>query len=118
MDEETGLFIQERGLDILAKHKGGFQFTNTFFPYTSGEVGPYYVQSGVVQNDGLDYLHAIGDMSALVERTLGADRLQDCLQKFVISGGETRDWIFSGPVAVDLSKRHSVSIPHIMLYKD
>lgn len=106
--------IQERGLDILAKHKGGFQFTNTFFPYTSGEVGPYYVQSGNVQNDGLDYLQAIEDMAYSIERNIP----REILDKIVISGGETRDWIFSNPVSVELSKRLNQSVPHVMLYKD
>ena len=115
MDEKPdNAFIQQRGLDILARHKGGFQFTNTFFPYTSGEIGPYYVQSGVVQNDGMDYYHAISDMSALVERTI----CRDCLSQIVISGGETRDWIFSNPVSVHLSREHNKSIPSVMLYKD
>ena len=109
MDDGTSRkTMQERGLDILAKHKGGFQFTNTFFPYTSCEIGPYYVQSGVVQNDGADFITAINDMAYLVKNTVGSDRLAQA----VISGGETRDWIFSPPVAFGLSR------PHIMLYKD
>lgn len=100
--------IQERGLDILSKHKGGFQFTNTFFSYTSAEIGPYYVQSGVVQNDGKDYVTAVNDMASLIEDAVGTERLS----KAVISGGETRDWIFSGPVA------YKLGLPHLMLYKD
>lgn len=98
--------IQQRGLDILCKHKGGFQFTTAFFPYTSGEIGPYYVQSGVVQNDGEDYEKAIDDMSELICSTIGAK-----VSDMVISGGETRDWIFSLPIALQLCQ------PHVMLYK-
>lgn len=108
MDAVDRKSMQERGLNVLARHKGGFQFTNTFFPYTSGEIGPYYVQSGVVQNDGHDYNGAIDDMSELVRSAVGEKRVGG----IIISGGETRDWIFSLPVALKLYR------PHVMLYND
>ena len=97
--------IQERNLDILVANKG-FAFTNTFFPYTSGQIGPYYIQSGVVMNNGKDYVSAVGDMTILILDTIRLHEVD------VISGGETRDWIFSGPVSNKLQK------PHAMLYKN
>ena len=98
---------QKRNLDILVKNKG-FQFTDTFFPYTSGEIGPYYVQSGVVMNNGLDYSQAVEDMTELVSNTIDTYANKNV----VITGGETRDWIFSNPVAIQLGLDSS------MIYKN
>jgi len=99
--------LQERNLGILAKNKG-FQFTSTFFPYASGQIGPYYVQSGVVQANGQDYSDAVNAMRLLVENVerFSGDEFD------VISGGESRDWMFSMPVAVDMER------PQAMIYKD
>ena len=98
--------IQKRNLIALANSPGSFQFTRTFFPYTSGEIGPYYVQSAGIMANGDAYAAACHDMAILVKQTLG--------EKYtgVISGGESRDWIFSGPVAEKLC------LPHTMIYKD
>lgn len=98
--------VQKRNLIALAKSPGGFQFTRTFFPYTSGEIGPYYVQSAGIMADGAAYAAACHDMATLVKQTLGEGYAG------VISGGESRDWIFSGPVAERLQ------LPHTMIYKD
>lgn len=110
IDADSAKKMQERGLSALAKHKGGFQFTDVFFPYTSGQIGPYYVQSGVVQCDCLDFNAAIQDMCTLL-RSEGYHQ-SDSPIGLVISGGETRDWIFSIPCALGLG------LPHVMLYKD
>jgi orotate phosphoribosyltransferase len=86
----------------------GFQFTDTFFPYTSGEIGPYYVQSAAIQKNGDDFYQACKDMTDLVKTcTCIAPRNFN-----VISGGETRDWMFSFPISIDLK------VPHAMLYKN
>ena len=98
--------IQRAGLGILSRHKGGFQFTNTFFPYTSGEIGPYYVQAGVVQNNATDYSNATQSMTEIVRPYVKPGVID------IIAGGESRDWIFSFVVARELG------LPHIMLYKD
>lgn len=95
--------LQEKHLKILSRN-GAFQFTETFFPYTSGEIGPYYVQSAVVLKNGEDYRSSIADMGKLV-REVGYN-------PEVISGGESRDWIFSFPIAADMG------LPHMMIYKD
>jgi orotate phosphoribosyltransferase len=97
--------MQKRNLDNLAKSPGGFQFTRTFFPYTSSEIGPYYVQSAAIMSNGPAYSMACKDMAELVKGTIGEDF------KGVISGGESRDWCFSGNVAQILE------LPHTMIYK-
>lgn len=106
--------VQTRNLLALAKSPDGFQFTNTFFPYTSGEIGSYYVQSGGILHDGKAYQQACRDIAHLVELTLGSkDRFGDLPDKeIVISGGESRDWMFSGPVAQILG------LAYTKIYKD
>lgn len=104
MDEAKEV-IQERNLLRLIKN-GAFKFTDTFFPYTSGEIGPYYVSSEVVQADGHDYWGAIGDMEDLILDIIPKQEID------IISGGESRDWVFSFPIAADFAK------PHFMIYKD
>lgn len=99
--------IQIRNLAALAKSKGGFQFTDTFFPYTSGEIGPYYVQSAGIMEDGEAYSQACNDIVTIMNRVTNKD-----YDNTVISGGESRDWIFSFPIAQILG------IPHFMIYKD
>lgn len=93
--------MQELGLMTLAANDG-FQFTKTFFPYTSGKIGPYYVQSAVVQINGADYVAAVQALRDLV--------LESSAE--VISGGESRDWIFSNPVSV------LMGLPHATIYKN
>ena len=99
------LKLQELNLENLLK-TSAFQFIdkNTpWFAYTSGQIGPYYVQSTTIEKDGEAYAIAIESIVEIVR----AD-----IKKFdAISGGETRDWDFSNPVAVALQK------PHIKIYK-
>jgi orotate phosphoribosyltransferase len=97
--------MQKRNLSALAKSPGGFQFTRTFVPYTSYEIGPYYVQSAAIMSNGLAYAIACSDIANLVKETLGEEF------KGIISGGESRDWCFSGNVAQILQ------MPHTMIYK-
>ena len=96
----------KKHLDILCRNNA-FEFTQTFFPYTSGQIGNYYVQSAVIMKQGSDFAEAIKDMKELVVYNTRAYS-----DNLVISGGETRDWIFSFPVAAGLQK------PHVMIYKD
>ncbi|GEM_PF-1009667 len=96
---------QIRNLAALAKSPGGFQFTRTFFPYTSGEIGPYYVQSAAIMHDGEAYSMACHDLANMIKAYVGEEF------KGMISGGESRDWCFSGPVAQILQR------PHVMIYK-
>lgn len=78
--------------------------TTPWFPYTSGQIGPYYVQSVCVERDGAKYARAVKSLIELIRAEIGAFD--------VISGGETRDWDFSNPVAVLMKK------PHAKMYKD
>ncbi len=86
---------------------GAFRFIDArtpWFPYTSGQVGPYYVQSTAIEKNGAYYAAAIEAL---------ADVVRSLAEPFeVISGGESRDWDFSNPVAVRLKT------PHLKLYKD
>ncbi len=100
---------QRTHLEILVKNKG-FDFTDTFFPYTSGQIGPYYVNSEVVMNDGLDYHHSIEAMCNLIIEVCNDKGYNP--KNSVISGGESRDWIFSLPVSSRLE------MPHLMIYKN
>ena len=97
--------MQKRNLSALVRNNG-FKFSPTFFPYTSGEIGPYYVNSECVMKRPEDYILATGSLADLV-----ADTMKDHLG-YMIAGGETRDWIFSNPVAIALRK------PSLMIYKD
>lgn len=86
---------------------GAFQFVDErtpWFPYTSGQIGPYYVQSTTVEKDGEAYAAAIASLTELIRA--------ECPPCDALSGGETRDWDFSNPAAVALRK------PHVKLYKD
>ncbi len=97
---------QEQNLLALLR-TGAFRFVDAgtpWFPYTSGQVGPYYVQSVAIEKDGAAYAQAIRSLVDLIRsETDGWD---------AISGGETRDWDFSNPVAAALAR------PHLKLYKD
>lgn len=86
---------------------GAFQFVDDstpWFPYTSGQIGPYYVQTTTIEKEGEAYATAIQSMVEIVQSEVAPFD--------AISGGETRDWDFSNPLAVALRK------PHIKLYKN
>jgi orotate phosphoribosyltransferase len=104
-DTERLRFLQRRSLDDLVRF-GQPQFTETWFPYTSGEVGPFYIQSIVVERDGGAYRRAVDALCELIVETVGTDGFD------AVSGGESRDWDFSNPVAVSLAK------PHVKIYKN
>lgn len=97
------LNLQKRNLDRLVENKG-FQFTDVFFPYTSGEIGPYYVQSAVILTNGEDYKGACDDMEKMIK--------ENNQSASVISGGETRDWLFSFPMSDRLG------LGNAMIYKN
>lgn len=105
MEIVSDKFTQERNLEFLAQSKKGFEFTDTFFPYTSGEIGPYYVQSAAIIGNPVFYAQAIVDMARLVQE-------KKVYNQGVITGGESRDWVFSLPIAPLLD------MPHLMLYKN
>jgi len=92
--------LQKKHLEILVRNDG-FQFTETFFPYTSGKIGPYYTQSIVVEKNGLDYKNACDDISNLIRQNTAINDID------IISGGESRDWDFSNVAAYILEKSHA-----------
>jgi len=98
--------LQEQHLTALAEN-GGFQFTKTFFPYASGEIDSYYVQSAAIMQNGIDYHQACDAIENLVREVAPPSGDFGC-----ISGGESRDWMFSFPVA------EKMRLPHAMIYKD
>src|SRR3989338_1163893 len=98
--------IQRNGLDILCRNSG-FEFTNLFFPYTSVEIGNYYVQSAVVMREGNDFDKSVKLMRDLI--TIAKNENNSEIE--IITGGETRDLIFSMPVAALMKK------PCAMIYK-
>lgn len=85
---------------------GGFKTDSEFFIYTTGKIGPYYISSQNITKDSDDYYHAVNAISTLISTTLHHDY-------DIISGGESRDWIFSYPVASSWERK-----PHVSLYKD
>ncbi|MCF7835479.1 hypothetical protein K9M48_05565 [Candidatus Gracilibacteria bacterium] len=98
---------QRENLFKLAKC-GGFKFTDKWFPYTSGWIGPYYVQSMDICKTGLSFQTAIHGITEIVEGIIfNSGEAID-----VISGGESRDWPFSFPIADNLG------IAPLMIYKD
>ena len=96
---------QESNLNIILDNNG-FKFTDAFFPYTSGEIGPYFVNSEVVVKSPNAYHHSIQSLKHLVNSEIGLENFD------IFSGGESRDWIFSNPLAIELKK------PLRMFYKD
>ncbi|MFA5857422.1 MAG: hypothetical protein WC867_08730 [Candidatus Pacearchaeota archaeon] len=105
MNEFERRGIQEANLEALARNKA-FKFTNTFFPYTSGEIGPYYINSEAIMKNPSDFKLAIecyADLVSYVMRTV---------DDYTIAGGESRDWIFSNALIKEIGK------PAIMIYKD
>lgn len=95
--------LQKVNLRRLVRNNG-FEFTDTFFPYASGQIGSYYVQSADILKSGGDFYRACNDMEDLVRYGRG-EKID------VISGGETRDWMFSFPIAKALQTSHA------MIYK-
>lgn len=105
MNEAIRKQMQEQNLAAIVRNKG-FKFSQTFFPYTSGEIGPYYVNSECVMKNPQDYALAVKSIGDLVTEEMKN------FPNFSIGGGESRDWIFSYPVSIRLGK------PPISVYKD
>ncbi len=90
-------------LDMLMEHNEP-KVAKTWFPYTSGKIGPYYIQSIVVEENGEHYRRAVDALKGLV--------MKHSSHVDAICGGETRDWDFSNPVA------YSLGLPHAKLFKE
>jgi len=125
----------EEYISQLLKETGGFKDLDVPVILTSGELGIYYINTEkIVQDEG--EFKKFGDNSeaminhaiAMTEKNPFFNQVISILSKKVmeitdgsgipegrnlaISGGQRRDWLFSGPTASVLS------IPHVSLYKD
>lgn len=99
--------FQEEALLELAKN-GGFRFTEKWFPYTSGWIGPYYVQSCDILKTGKGVQIATHSIMTIIEQIVrDSDQTID-----VISGGESRDWPFAACIA------EKIGVGLCMIYKD
>jgi len=99
--------FQKENLLLLA-NSGGFKFTDKWFPYTSGCIGPYYVQSMDICKNGSDFQFAIQSIMTIAEQIV-----RDSNEPIdVASGGESRDWPLSFPIAEKLG------VAPLMIYKD
>ena len=101
--------LQHEGLEIVGK-SGMISFSNTFIPYTSGKIGNYKIQNDVLQEPRNQALHA-GAVDLMIE-LYRAVEAQGTSPTTRITGGETKDWIFSLPVA------ERVQVPHTLFYKN
>lgn len=97
--------FKEENLEAIARNSG-FEFSDTFFIYPSGQIGNYYVNSENIMKSGRDYADAITALNITLSRIVPNSYYD------VISGGGRKDFIFSYPVAVGQVK------PHLALYKD
>ncbi len=101
---------------------------------TSGELGIYYVNTEKLVQDGGKWKEYGEDSETMIKHAVNMtlahqsfDEVIDILAEKVdsllfdgasdldplaLSGGQRRDWIFSGPVA------HKLGLPHISLYKN
>ena len=112
---------------------GAFKDLDNPVILTSGELGIYYINTEKLLQDGGAWKdfgdssfkmiqHAIKTsqenpnfgriIDILTETTLGLMDWDFPLKRYFISGGQRRDWLFSGPVADNLG------LKHISLYKD
>lgn len=97
-------FDELKHIKFLIENKNmKFASHNSFLCFTSGKIGPYYVNSVGIEGSGELYKEAVKGLAELVERVEGRPQ--------VISGGESRDWDFSNPVAVFMG------LPHTKIYK-
>lgn len=118
----------ERITELLFE-TGAFRVLDKPVILTSGKIGIYYINTEKLlqddgewkkyENDSLGMInHAVEMM--VQQPTFGEviDILTGDIGAFIhgddvaISGGQRRDWLFSGPVAMKLG------IPHVSLYKD
>ena len=97
--------LRNRNLNNLIA-LGGLKFDEVFYPYTSGKIGPYFLESLEITSNGDAYRQARDDMCRYIAEFLGFNSFE------FISGGETKDWDFSNAVASELG------YGHIKLYKN
>lgn len=116
--------------ELLVASKG-FNSLKEPVIFTGGELGAYYVNTEKLCLDGGKFEEYGDDSKAMIEHAVRmmdehptfrevidilSEKAETLLRRdyqglTAISGGQRRDWIFSGPVA------HQLQVPHISLYK-
>lgn len=97
---------------------------------TSGELGIYYINTEKLIQDGGEWEKYGDNSEAMIQHAIkmmvehptfeevinilieNAKSLIKQDKKYVISGGQRRDWLFSGPAA------YKLGLPHVSLYKE
>src|SRR3989338_8994515 len=124
--------FSERIAQLLVE-SGGYRDLDQPVIFAGGDLGLYYVNAEALLFDGGEWKNHKGSSVELMNYALGRmgeseefaevigilataidpkfARRKIPLHTRAISGGETRDWIFSGPVA------HELGYPHISVYK-
>ncbi len=122
--------MNNQRISELLVETGGFRDLNYPVILTSGELGIYFVNAEKLCQDGGEFEIYGDDASMMI---MHAKRMMeqhptfreviDIITNYIknlvnsvdgdfaISGGQRRDWPFSGPVA------HSLRLPHVALYK-
>lgn len=107
---------------------GAFRSLDTPTLLTSGRVGVYYINTEKLLEDGGRFNEFGDDSARMMQHAIGVytsnphfKQVIDLLANYIsdriselpalISGGQRRDWLFSGPVAALLD------LPHLSLYK-
>ncbi|MBW3023234.1 hypothetical protein KY308_03965 [Candidatus Woesearchaeota archaeon] len=102
---------QRIGLNGIVK-TGVFRHTDNFFPLTSGKITNYYFECANMLRDGGMYSSIVSCLTKMIKSAFpDVDSLENYNQ-YIISGGESKDWIFSLPIA------KAFEIPHAMVYKN
>ncbi len=73
--------------------------------YTSGKIGPVYINCAEIQNHPEEWRGAIEDLIRKMSDTLPPGYISKTER---IAGGEVRDLVFSIPVARKLGKKHTI----------
>lgn len=119
----------ERISELLVK-TGAYTDLDEPVILTSGELGIYYINTEKLLEDNGEWKQFWDDSNAMVQHAIAmelknpnfkevidivAQQVDNMLPEkgtYAISGGQRRDWLFSGPVAARLK------LGHVSLYKD
>lgn len=121
-------FMNERIAELLVR-TGAFTDLDEPVILASGELGIYYINTESLVMDGGEWKSYGDDSQAMISHACEMcdehpefreviDALKDGVAgRFIggdvaVSGGQRRDWLFSGPVA------RSLGLPHVSCYKD
>lgn len=100
---------QKRHLDSLVR-SSAFQFSDKYFTYDSGEIGPYLFDTAAILEEGALWGEICRDIVTDLKQKQGLEF--DVIAGGKSMGGKSMGWMFSGMVSVMLEK------PYITIYKD